>query len=76
MQACTKQQLAQLVGVSTRTLSRWLIPYQQFLTDNYVTKSSRILPPQVVDRLVRDFCIDTPNTPTHNPNTPFRNRNT
>lgn len=68
MQSCTKQQLAHLAGVSPRTFRRWLIPYRQFLSDNHVTKHSRILPPQVVNRLVQDFCIDihkTPQKPIH-----------
>ncbi len=63
MQSYTKQQLANLAGVSPRTFRRWLIPYQQFLSDNHVTKHSRILPPQVVNRLVHDFCIDIHKTP-------------
>ncbi len=58
MKAKSKQQLADLAGVSLQTFSRWCKPYQQELLALGMRPNARMLPPKVVMFLAEKFCID------------------
>ena len=58
MKAKSKQQLADLAGVSINTLNRWLAPYQQELLALGMQRNARLPPPKVVLYIAEKFCID------------------
>ncbi len=58
MKAKSKQQLADLAGVSINTLNRWLAHYQQELLALGMQRNARLLPPKVVLYIAEKFCID------------------
>ncbi len=57
MKAMTRQELADKAGVTTKTLSNWLVPHKKTLS-NMGMKPRRILPPKVVAWLVERYSID------------------
>ena len=57
MKAMTKQQLAYHAGVSVRTLSNWCRPYRKELEAIGMTPNMKILPPQIVSWICKQFCI-------------------
>ena len=57
MKAMTKQQLADAAGVSPRTLWNWLKPHEELLRQMGM-RPKRILPPNVVAWIARQYCID------------------
>ena len=53
MKAKSKQQLADLAGVSLQTFSRWCKPYQQELLALGMRPNARLLPPKSDDPAVQ-----------------------
>ena len=53
-----KSELADLAGVTTRTLHRWLKTHQHVLKAMGVTPKTKLLPPQAVKYVCETFCID------------------
>ncbi len=58
MKAMTKQQLADRVGVSVKTLSNWCCQYQDELCMMGWRPRMKVLPPNIVAYLAEKFCID------------------
>mgnify|MGYP002626624882 CR=1 FL=1 len=58
--AMYKSELADLAGVTTKTLHRWLESHQHVLTTMGVAPRSKLLPPQAVKYVCETFCIDLP----------------
>ncbi len=57
MKAMTRQQLAERAGVTTRTLSNWMLPHRRILKKMGM-RPHHILPPNVVAWLAERFSID------------------
>ena len=60
MQAMFKSELAKLAGVSSRTFRRYLATRRAILTAMGVSPFARKLPPQAVNYISEDYCIDLP----------------
>ena len=60
MQAMFKSELAKLAGVSSRTFRRYLATRRPILTAMGVSPFARKLPPQAVNYISEDYCIDLP----------------
>jgi hypothetical protein len=58
MKAMSKQQLADCAGVSRRTLMRWCSDHEEELQRLGLKPNAKVLPPKVVNYIVRSFCID------------------
>lgn len=58
MKAMTQKQLAYLAGISSRTLQRWLEPHRAMLEQMGYHQGMRLIPPNVVEWIVRQFCLD------------------
>ena len=58
MKAMSKQQLADLAGVSVRTLSRWCEPHHDELWLLGYRPTMKVLPPRVVAYLSEKLSID------------------
>ena len=58
MKAMYKSELAAYAGVSTRTLRRWLIPYQQQLNEMGVKPKDQLLSPKAVKFICVQLSID------------------
>lgn len=58
MKAMYKCELADCAGVTTKTLRRWLKPYQQQLEAMGVKPKDQILNPSAVKFICETFCID------------------
>jgi len=54
----SKQQLADCAGVSRRTLMRWCSDHEEELQRLGLKPNAKVLPPKVVNYIVRSFCID------------------
>ncbi len=54
----TKQQLADMAGVSVKTLLRWCKPYQRDLDAMGVPRNAHVLPPKAVKFICDKFCIE------------------
>ena len=57
MKAMTRQELATRAGVGVRTLNNWLAPHRDQLYGMGM-RPNRLLPPNVVAWIAREFCID------------------
>ena len=53
-----KKQLADIEGISVRTLMRWCEPFRQELTVMGLRLRAKKLPPHIVAFLSEKFCID------------------
>ena len=60
MKAYTKVELAAAAGVSTQTFRRWLKTDESYLRAHNVTRTSKMLPPKVVQYLCDKYAIDLP----------------
>jgi len=60
MKAMYKSELARLAGVSSRTFQRYLVTRRPILTAMGVSPFTRKLPPQAVQYISEDYCIDIP----------------
>ena len=58
MKAMTKQQLADLAGVSVKTLSQWCRPYSDELWMMGMRPRMKVLPPNIIIFLAEKFCLD------------------
>jgi hypothetical protein len=58
MKAMNKKQLADIEGISVRTLMRWCEPFRQELTVMGLKPRAKKLPPHIVEFLSEKFCID------------------
>jgi hypothetical protein len=58
MKAMTRQELAELAGVSVRTLSNWCKPYSKELERMGMRRKMVLLPPNIVRWIIDKFCID------------------
>lgn len=58
MKAMYKSELAAYAGVSTRTLRRWLKPYQQQLNEIGVKPKDQLLSPKAVKFICDQLSID------------------
>lgn len=58
MHAYSKSQIADAVGVSPRTLARWLKNDYEVLSGFGVSPTTRLLPPSAVKYLVQKYDID------------------
>ena len=58
MKAMSKQQLAEIAGVTTKTLMTWCEPFQKELEAMGMRPNSKVLSPRIVKFLAETFCID------------------
>lgn len=58
MKSKTRNELAHLAGISTRTLREWMKPHAEVLASLGMRPGTRTLPPAVVKYLVDTFGID------------------
>ena len=58
MKAMYKSELAAYAGVSTKTLRRWLKPYQQQLTELGMQPKDQLLGPKAVKFICDQLSID------------------
>ncbi len=58
MKAMYKSELAAYAGVTTRTLRRWLKPYQQQLAELGMKPKDQIVKPSAVKFICETLCID------------------
>lgn len=58
MKAMYKSELAAYTGVTTRTLRRWLKPYQQQLAELGMKPKDQIVKPSAVKFICETLCID------------------
>ena len=58
MKAMSKQQLADLAGVTVKTLMNWCQPYMNELVAMGLRRKTKVLPPNIVIFLAEKFCID------------------
>ena len=58
MKAMYKSELATYAGVSTKTLRRWLKPYQQQLTELGMQPKDQLLSPKAVKFICDQLSID------------------
>ena len=54
----TKSELAEMVGATTRTFSKWLRPFRNELRQMGVTDRTKLLPPQAVRFICEQLDID------------------
>lgn len=57
MKAMTKQEIAEMAGVSRNTLGRWLRMIEEELIPMGYQRKMRLLPPKVVAHIIDHFCI-------------------
>ena len=53
-----KSELAAAAGVSSQTFRRWLKTDEEYLRSQGVLPTAKILPPQVVNHLIKKYCIE------------------
>lgn len=58
MRAMSKSELAAKAGVNRNTLMRWCKPYHKELTAMGLAPNAKVLPPNIVQFIVKTFCID------------------
>ncbi len=58
MKAMYKSELATYAGVSTKTLRRWLKPYQQQLTELGMQPKDQLVNPSALKFICKTLCID------------------
>ena len=58
MKAMTRTQLAGYAGVCLETFKNWLEPHQQTLTEMGYPPGRRIIPPNVVEWMCKQFNIE------------------
>lgn len=58
MRAMLKSELAAAAGVSRKTFRRWLQTDAEFLREQGVGPTTKMLPPNVVKYLIGKYCID------------------
>ena len=58
MKAMYKSELAAYAGVSTKTLRRWLKPYQQQLTELGMRPKDQLVNPSALKFICKTLCID------------------
>ena len=58
MKAMYKSELAAYAGVSTKTLRRWLKPYQQQLTEFGMQPKDQLVNPSALKFICKTLCID------------------
>ena len=58
MKAMYKSELAAYAGVSTKTLRRWLKPYQQQLTELGMQPKDQLVYPSALKFICKTLCID------------------
>lgn len=58
MKAMYKSELAAYAGVSTKTLRRWLKPYQQQLTELGMQTKDQLVNPSALKFICKTLCID------------------
>ena len=58
MKAMYKSELAAYAGVTTRTLRRWLKPYQQQLTELGMQPKDQLVNPSALKFICKTLCID------------------
>ena len=58
MKAMSKQQLAEIAGVTTKTLMSWCEPCQKELEAMGMQPHMKVLPPHIVRFITEKFCID------------------
>ena len=54
----SKSELAAKAGVSRNTLMNWCKPYQKELDAMGLGPNAKVLPPNVVQFIVKTFCIE------------------
>ena len=57
MKAMLKSELARMAGVSRNTLSRWMASHEEELAKRGYQKQMRLLPPHLVDFVMRQYGI-------------------
>ena len=57
MKAMLKSELARMAGVSRNTLSRWMVAHQEALAKRGYQKQMRLLPPHLVEYVMRQYGI-------------------
>ena len=58
MRAMSKSELANAAGVSRDTFRRWLQTDADYLAQQHVKPTAKVLPPQVVSYLIDKYCIE------------------
>lgn len=58
MRAMLKSELAAAAGVSRHTFRRWLRSDADYLREQGVNPTAKMLPPKVVNYLIDKYCID------------------
>ena len=58
MKAMLKSELAAAAGVSSQTFRRWLLADTEYLCQQGIKSTTRILPPQVVRYLCEKYDIE------------------
>lgn len=58
MKAMSKSELAAKAGVSRTTLKNWCKPYQKELEAMGLGPNAKVLPPNIVQFIVKTFCIE------------------
>ena len=58
MKAMSKQQLAEIAGVTTKNLMSWCEPFQKELEKMGMQPHMKVLPPHIVRFIADKFCID------------------
>ena len=56
----TRQQIASYAGVTVKTLSNWMKPFEKELEALGLRPGMIILPPVIVKYISDKFCIDVP----------------
>ena len=60
MKAMTRQQIASYAGVTVKTLSKWMKPFERELEALGLRPGMIVLPPVIVKFICDKFCIDVP----------------
>ena len=58
MRAMSKSELANAAGVSRDTFCRWLKADADYLQQQGVKPTAKVLPPQVVSYIIAKYCIE------------------
>jgi hypothetical protein len=63
MKAYYKNEIAQAMGVTSKTLASWLHPHQKALARFGCTPHTKLLPPAAVIYICKTFCIEQDDLP-------------
>ena len=58
MKSKSKSELADMAGVSVRTLRRWMLQHDEQMARLGVSKTSKVIPPHAVRYICKEYGID------------------